>query len=125
MTLAAGRLRHRVTLQELIPLLDSDGDVIQDMNTGEVSRVWTTVADLWAAIEPLSGKEFIQSQAYQSKVTGRIVIRFYEPIHAGMRFSHFRDGYPVRYYNIEAVLPDRDSGLEYITCLTSEGVNEG
>jgi SPP1 family predicted phage head-tail adaptor len=125
MTLAAGRLRHRVSLQQLTPVLDSDGDVIQDMNTGEVARIWSTLTDLWAAIEPLSGKEFIQSQAYQSKVTGRVVIRWTPGINAGMRFVHQRDLIPDLFYNIEAVLPDRDSGMEYMTCLVSQGVNEG
>lgn len=120
MTLSAGRLRHRITLQEKSPLLDSNGDLVQDMETGAISYVWQEVAQLWAAIEPLSGREFIQSQATQSKVSGRIVIRHYHYIHAGMRIYHAYNG---KIFNIEAILADPDSGLEYMTLLTSEGVN--
>jgi len=120
MTLSAGRLRHRISLQQKTPLLDSNGDVDQDQDTGEVLYAWEEVAQLWAAIEPLSGREFIQSQATQSKVTGRIIIRNYPGINAGMRIFHAHDGLV---FNIEAILKDKDSGLEYMTILTSEGVN--
>lgn len=118
MSLQAGRLRHRISLQRRAALLDSNGDVQQDPTTGEVSYAWSELTELWAAIEPLSGREFIQSQATQSKVTGRIVIRHYTNINAGMRIVH--NG---TVYNIEAILPDKESGLEYLTILTSEGVN--
>lgn len=122
MSLQAGRLRHRISLQRRAALLDSNGDVQQDPNTGEAFYVWSELAELWAAIEPLSGREFIQSQATQSKVTGRMVIRYYVNINAGMRIVH-SNGLNTRTYNIEAILPDKESGLEYMTILTSEGVN--
>lgn len=119
MTLAAGRLRHRVSVQRRTALLDSSGQVQQDPDTGEVFYAWVELFQRWAAIEPLSGREFIQSQATQSKVTGRIVMRAEPDITAADRITH--NG---RIYNLEAILPDKDSGLEYITILTSEGVNE-
>lgn len=121
MTLAAGRLRHRVSLQERTALLDSNGLVIQDPNTGEVSYAWVELFQRWAAIEPLSGREFIQSQATQSKVTGKIVMRAEPLLTAAMRIVHPFDG---KVYNLEAILPDKDSGREYITILTSEGVSD-
>lgn len=118
MTLAAGRLRHRVSVQQRVELLDSNGQVQQDPSTGEIAYVWEVYAERWAAIEPLSGREFIQSQATQSKVTGRIVLRTDPAINAAMRIVHLG-----KVYNLEAILPDKDSGLEYITILTSEGVS--
>lgn len=117
-TLSAGRLRHRISLQRKTAVLDSNGDVVQDQNTGEVLYAWSELAQLWAAIEPLSGREFIQSQGVQSRVSGRMVIRYYPNINAGMRILHGND-----IFNIEAVLRDKDSGIEYMTLLTSEGVN--
>lgn len=120
MTLAAGRLRHVVSVQERVELLDSNGQVVQDPATGEISYVWQEYAQRRAAIEPLSGREFIQSQATQSKVTGRIVLRADPAINAAMRIVHLFDG---KVYNLEAILKDKDSGLEYITVLTSEGVS--
>lgn len=120
MTLSAGRLRHRVSVQRRTALLDSNGQTQQDPNTGEVAYVWVELSQRWAAIEPLSGREFIQSQATQSQVTGRIVMRADLDITASDRIVHPHNG---KVYNLEAILPDKDSGLEYMTILTSEGVS--
>lgn len=107
----AGRLRHRVTLQSYTATRDPD--------TGDVIRDWEDVATVWAAIEPLSTREFIASAATQSKVTTRIIIRQRAVDHT-MRAVH--NG---RIYNIEGVLADPNSGLEYVTLACSEGVNDG
>lgn len=120
MTLAAGRLRHRVRIETLTPLLDSNGDVVQDQETGEVSEVWALLGECWAAIEPLSAREFIQSQAIQSKVSARIIIRRQDFIpSAGNRVVH-----GVRIYDVVGVLEDKDSGLEYVTLPCSRGVSD-
>ena len=119
MSIAAGRLRHRVRIEANVRQLDSNGDVIQDQNTGEVFRVWTLLGEAWAAIEPFSGREFIQSQAVQSKVDTRIIIRRQNfTVNAAHRIVH-----GVITYNIEGVLWDKDSGLEYMTLPCSQGVN--
>ena len=108
----AGRLRHRVIIERQ--------SHSQDATTGEVTTSWVEVASVWAAIEPLSAREFIQSQAVQSKVTARIVIRYRSGIDSSMRINH--NG---RYYNIHGVLPDKDSGRDYITMPVSEGTGDG
>lgn len=111
MTLAAGRLRHRVLLEEFV----------ETVNTfGERETNWAPVAALHAAVEPLSGREFLAAQQTQSKVNTRIVVRYHPGVTAAMRFV-FR----AQLYNIEAILGDKDSGLEYLTCLCATGVNEG
>lgn len=120
MTLAAGRLRHRVRIERLIPVLDSDGEVIQDPNTGDVLREWILLGEAWAAVEPISAKEFIQSQETQSKVEARIIVRRQDYIiNAADRVVH-----GVRVYNVAGVLEDRDSGLEYVTLPCSRGVSD-
>lgn len=115
--LNAGTLRHKITIQRLEDVEDSAGEV-QDSN-GDPVQEWVDVATVWAAIEPVSGREFIAAQAEQSKVIARIVIRYRNDIDAAMRLFH---AYKQLYYNIEAVLPDKESGLEYLTLLVSEGV---
>lgn len=117
MPIDAGLLRHRVTIQDFQSLLDTDGDVIQDPNTGNVPKEWVTVAEVWAAIEPMSAREFVAAQAQMSKVTTRITIRRNAAVSAGMRLLH--NG---MIYNIEGVLADKDSGLEYQTLPCSQGV---
>jgi len=123
MTLAAGRLRHRVLLEEFVPLLDSNGDEQQDDQTGETSSDWIEVGTYWAAIEPLSAREFIAAQATQSQVTTRLVLRKPSRISASMRFVHMVNGARGTIYNIHGVLADPVSGLEYITCPVSAGVS--
>lgn len=121
MNIEAGRLRHRITLQAPRDLLDSNGDVIQNQETGEVARVWEDVATVWAAIEPLSAREFIAAQAVQSKVTTKIIIRHRE-VDASWRALHVR-GILTTVYNIHGVIPDPDSMLEWITLPCSSGVS--
>lgn len=125
MSIEAGRLRHRVRIEELRYLLDSNGDTWQDDMTGETRQTWQEVATVSAAIEPLSAREFVQSQAMQSQVTARIVIRYRDGLNAAMRLVHVRTGRPDVIYNPAAFLPDVDSGLEYLTAPCSQGINEG
>lgn len=50
MSIKAGRLRHRITIQERVLTQDSDLNAVYD---------WRDVASVWAAIEPLSAREFL------------------------------------------------------------------
>ena len=111
MSYAAGKLRHRVEIQQQITTVTS---------YGEQETIWTHVADVWAAIEPLSGREFIAAGATQSKVVGRIVMRYRDGIRASMRILH-----KSKTYNVEGVLSDKESGIEYLTLPVSEGVIDG
>lgn len=120
MTLHAGRLRHRIVLQQLVEQTDSEDEVIQDPNTGAIVSEWTHIATVWAAKEPLSAREFVESGAKQAEVLGRFVIRYRDGITAGMRIQH---GDAV--YNIIGVLPDKESGIEYLTLPYSAGVSTG
>lgn len=104
----AGKLRHRLQFET--------PDFQQDANTGAMTPAWTLVTTLWGTIEPLSGRDFIAAQAAQSNVVARMVIRYNTLITAGMRVTN--NG---KYYMVEAVLPDADSGREYMTLPVSEG----
>lgn len=106
-----GKLRHRVVLQEKSSYLDTHGDQVEG---------WSTVATLWAAIEPLSAREFVASQALQSAVTARITIRYRAGVVPTMRLLH-----GAKVYTIAGVLADPESGLEYLTLPCTEGVAEG
>lgn len=107
MSLDAGRLRHRVTVQY--------PEEVQDTTTGAIDVVWRDFATVWAAIEPLSVREFMASASMQSEVTARIVIRTLAGIDAKMRVQHGS-----RYYGIKGILMDADSGLEYMTLAVSD-----
>lgn len=112
----AGKLRHRVQIQQLIQT--------QDPDTGSAQVAWSdwpaSGKKLWASIEALSARDFIAAQANQSEITARIVIRYRPGILPTMRILHRG-----KVYAIQGALPDADSGLEYITLPVSEGVSDG
>jgi len=111
MSLEAGRLRHRVSIERI--------SHVQDATTGAVVETWAEIAKVWAAVEPLSAREFVQSAAGQSEVTARITIRTRDIL------ATDRIIYRGTVYNIRGVLADKDSGLEYITLPVGAGLNEG
>lgn len=111
MTLDAGRLRHRVDIQDQLRTQDSNGDI-------EVTweDVWMSVP---AAIEPLSARDLIAAKAADSEVSVRITIRYRAGLKHSMRLVH--NG---TIYKPEGWLPDKDSGREYVTAPCSAMANE-
>lgn len=109
----AGDLRHRITIQHQVDQ--------QDPNTGEVTKTWAEFAPAWAAIEPLSARDFIAAKANQSEISGRITIRYRQGVLPTMRILHRGQIYTI----IGQPLPDKKSGLEYLTLLVSTGVSDG
>nr|WP_298117427.1 phage head closure protein [uncultured Pseudomonas sp.] len=115
MGIHAGRLRHRIAIQQKIET--------QDTTTGAIAHTWQTIAGLDsvpAAIEPLSVRDLMAAQAAQSEITARITIRYRAGLDATMRILH-KD----KIYNPAGWLPDQDSGLEYLTAPVSQGINDG
>lgn len=106
-----GKLRHRIVIEAKTVTQDTFGDL---------TETWATFATVWAAIEPLSVRDFIASSQVQAGVSARITIRALSGLLPSMRIS-----YRSKVYNIAGILPDKDSGLEYVTLAVSEGVNNG
>lgn len=123
----SGRLRHRVRIERLVALTDSNGDALQDPVTGELLRTWQTIATVWAAIEPLSAREFVQSRTEQSEISTRITIRWRADLEdiADTRLVHLRLNLDPIYYNPAGALPDLDSNREYLTLPCKRGVSDG
>jgi len=113
MALSAGKLRHRITIERKVQT--------RDATTGEFTNTWAPVCcGVPAAIEPLSARELIAAQTTGSEVVARITIRYRSGLDASMRI---RRGTVI--YNIAGILPDKESGLDYLTIPVSAGVNEG
>lgn len=66
--LAAGRLRHRVTIQQ-------DQGTSRDDN-GEHIEDYQDLATVWAEVKPLSGRELWAARQTQSEVTHRVTVRY-------------------------------------------------
>lgn len=112
MPLNPGNLRHRITIEK-------PGET-QDPNTGEMIAGWQLVDEVWADKRPSSAREFKQSQAGQSEITGEFQIWYRDDVDATMRIVHRG-----KIYNIEGALEDNESGLAWLTLPYSEGVNDG
>jgi SPP1 family predicted phage head-tail adaptor len=118
MPIAAGRLRHRVRIEECVG--------VQNAQTLEITPTWQTVADqVPAAIEPLSVREFIAAQAMNAQLTARIVIRYRAGLNASMRIVGLCRCHQGRIFDPAGFFADADSGLEYLTAPVTEGVNAG
>lgn len=107
-SLRAGSLRHRIEIQ--YPSYAQD-------QYGAMTPEWKIFATVWAAIEPVSAREFVSAMAEQAKVDARIVIRHLANLTADMLIVH---GDQV--YDIKGILPDMDSGQKYITMPVSFGI---
>lgn len=112
--MALGKYRRRITLQA--------GGEVQDPDTGVVTSGWTDWrTSIPASIEPVSAREFIASAAAQGRVTTRIEIPYTPGVLATMRVVDDRGVI----YSIEGPpLPDKKTGLQYLTLLCNQGEDE-
>ena len=108
----AYRLRHRVTIQELVE--------VQDTTTGAVTRAWENfIADVPAEVLTGAGKEFVSSGATQGEITARINMRWFPGLTQKMRVVW--DG---NEYNILSIETDITGRQEYrLKC--NSGVTDG
>lgn len=111
MGLSPGKLRHVITFQKRHKGQDSFGAMIDKWDDVLVNTP--------AAVVPISGRDFIASSQTQYPVTHRITVRYHPKIIAPMRIL-FRN----KIYSINAILPDNESGLVYLTILATEGMED-
>ncbi len=93
-----GDLRHRVTIQQVTETRTASG-AVQD--------AWADVATVWAAVEPLSGREFWAAQQVNAEVTTRVRMRYRPGVMPTMRVMR-----GTHTYDILAVLNLRERGDE-------------
>jgi SPP1 family predicted phage head-tail adaptor len=114
----APRLRHRVDIQE--QGFDVDTETGAQVPGEWVSIRTTDEPELFPAeVVPMSGREFVASNALTSGVTTRITLRRRDGLTASMRVVH--DGIA---YNIKAVLPD-PTLRHHVALMCESGVNLG
>lgn len=119
-TFQRGKLRHRVRIERWADVTDTAGTVEQDSSTGVITQAWQLVREVWCEIRPLSAREFLAGAQMQSKVSAIIVMEYRNDIDATMRIVH-----GTTYYQIEGVIPDPQSGREWMTVPVSYGTNKG
>lgn len=75
----AGRLRHRITIQQQVK---SQNDMDEWITTYED---WATV---WASIEPNRGRMYFEAKQANSEVEGRIIMRYRSGVVPTMRVKY-------------------------------------
>ncbi len=103
----AGKLRQQVTIQQLVTAPDG---------LGGTTTTWQAFATRWAAIEPLTGREYFDSQQTTSKVSTRIRLRYLAGVKPAMRAL-----YGARIYSIEAMINVEEKNRE-LQLLCTEAV---
>jgi SPP1 family predicted phage head-tail adaptor len=96
----AGLLRHRVTIQQVTEARDTFGGI---------ERTWATLATVWAAVEPLSGREYLAAKQQEAETTTRIRIRYRSGITSQMRVIWGEAS-----YEIVSVIPDPTNARELV-----------
>lgn len=103
----AGKLRHRVTIQQLVKTDDGYGGIVE---------TWQDVATVWAAVEPLRGNERYRAQQVQAELTHKVIMRYRAGIKPQMRLL-----YGNRIFEIEAVI-DVEERHKWIELLCAETI---
>ncbi|MGB9845892.1 MAG: phage head closure protein, partial [Desulfotomaculales bacterium] len=75
----AGQLRHRVIIQRPTETKDQ---------YKRPAIGWADFATVWAAVEPLSGREFLLAQNTNTELTIRVRIRYLRGVTPGMRVKY-------------------------------------
>lgn len=75
-----GKMRHRVTFQRFSGSQDGFGDPLQADDAN-----WTDAVTLWAAINPISGREFYAVEQSQSEVSHKVSCRYRAGLDTAMR----------------------------------------
>ncbi len=101
-----GKLRHRVTLGRYVAGKDQWGDPI--------TPTWATIAEVWAAVEALTGRLYFEAQATVEQADHRIIIRWRGDVEPGMIVRH--GGHE---YTVQAVL-DREGNRRWLQLMARE-----
>lgn len=81
----AGKLRHRITIQQ-------DSGTTVDAS-GHPTASWTDVRTVWASVQPLGGLERWRANQMQAETTHLITIRYQDNITTKMRALFQGDRY--------------------------------
>ena len=99
-----GKMRHRISVQTYNGDLDEHGDIRDD-----AAENWTTDRTVWAAIDPISGREFYAAEQSQSQVTHKIRCRYFPGLKTAQRLV-----YSGRIFEIASVIDWEDRHESYL-----------
>lgn len=95
-----GDLTQRISVERLQQGQDELGQPIE---------AWTTLASVWAAVEPQAGREFVGAGALQAELVVKVRIRWMAGLTSADRVLH--DG---KVYGITSVIDYRSARRELV-----------
>jgi SPP1 family predicted phage head-tail adaptor len=104
----SGQLDQRISVERLQGGVDELGQPLPD--------TWAPLFTCWAAVEPLTGREYLAAQAAVSEVTAKIRMRFRPWMTAEDRVIH--EG---TIYNIVSLIDVRSANRELVLMVRAVG----
>jgi len=104
----AGQLKHRIVIEQQTQTKNAIDEII---------LTWSTFCTVWAAIEPATGQTYYAANQLESKVDGRVRIRYRDDIEPTMRIK-FGD----RILNIVSIVHPQENRRE-LHLMYSEGLD--
>lgn len=92
-----GDLRNLVIIEQVFETQNASGDIV---------NAWQSFAEVWAAMKPLTGREYFSARQTAATITGRIRIRWLGGITTKMRVR-----FGQRLFDIQAVLNAEERGV--------------
>jgi SPP1 family predicted phage head-tail adaptor len=105
----AGKLRHRVTIEEATLTRDGFGGQVE---------TWAEWITCWASVEPLQGREFLEGRREEAGVDTRIRIRYRSGVLPGMRVT-----WGDHTYDIESVIEPESRRRELVLMCREWGLD--
>ena len=81
--------------------------IVIERRTAAGLNTWSTVATVWAAIEPMSGNQFYQNLVATTEVTGRVRIRYRTDVKPDYRLK-----FGTRIFNIVGIVNPKEDNRE-------------
>ena len=103
----AGQLDQRVAIERVTYTQDEMGGVIY---------TWVPLATVWAAVEPLNGREFFAASTTLSETTTRVRIRYRPDLTVIDRINH--NG---TLYDITAIINPKSGDRELVLMCKANG----
>lgn len=73
-----GRLKHRITFQELSRRKNEYGELVDE---------WLDIKTVWAEIKPVSGNQFFAAKQISSEISHNVYIRYRDELNPSMRIK--------------------------------------
>lgn len=97
-----GRLNKRVTFMQLKD--EDENGVPYENEIGQNIQKLTPYKTVWASVEPITGKEYLEAQRVRNELTYKIFTRYFPGITVDMIIN-----FKVRSFKIESMINYRES----------------